>query len=86
MNTIKQLYILILILFAGFVSNGQTNENNTYQKAISEYAQNHFEKATAVLNSDNLSSENDAMFLILKGDSYFALNNFKDALSAYLKK
>lgn len=84
MSKVRKIFISVIILLTCFVAESQTIKNNIYQKAISEYSQNNFDKTISLLNNDDLQYRNDDMFLILRGDSYFALNNFSAALSDYL--
>lgn len=84
MSKVRKIFISVIILLTSFVAGSQTIENNLYQKAISEYSQNHFDMAISLLNNKNLQNSNDDMLFILRGNSYFYLNNFTAALSDYL--
>lgn len=85
MKATKKIFFTFIISLIVSSMVGQTNKSGAYQRAIAEYSQGHFEAAINFLNNDYLSVENDAIFALLRGDCYFAMRRFENALQDYTR-
>ncbi len=84
MKIIRLTYILsFLILRTTFIFSQE--KNLIYQKAYAEYVKKDYNNAVNILKDDNLPSVKADRYLMLKGDAYFKLKDFENALKYYKK-
>ncbi len=81
----KQLILLSVLLFQGFISESQLSESNLYQKAYSEYLQNQYNTTKDLLNKESLQSAEDDKLYMLSGDVFYILKDFDKAKERYSK-